>query len=77
MFHVIVCTEDGDHYLESLSEAELLIRLKEEYWGQDVTILKDAPSSLDLQKFSGIIIFRGPLVAPQPKQQTIAWMIPE
>lgn len=59
-FTIISCAEDGDHYIEILSEEMLRNRLKSEFWGSNIQIhTVHERESLNLGYLHGVFIIPG------------------
>jgi hypothetical protein len=74
MIIIISCGEDGDRSIYRMTKAELLTKINEDYWGEDV---KFAPAGEvpDLDYFVGMIVIDGDIVAPQPAKVVTEWTL--
>ncbi len=63
-FFVIYCSEDGDKSLSEFSAEQLTKALEDEDWGENCSF---GNVETDLDYFSGIIIIKGEIVIPKPK----------
>lgn len=69
---VISGTRDGDKYIYRMTKHELLSKLKERHWGEDVKFA-DAGTVPELDGFVGLIVIKGDVVAPRPIDVVKEW----
>lgn len=72
-YFVISTSEDGDVSMDSMDEATLRQRLKENYWGNEPEFLDIGRGVHDLSAKSGLYIIKGEFVIPQPRQVAVDW----
>ncbi len=74
--YFVITAGDGDTYIKQYTKDELLKALAEEYWG-DNTVFLDLTHSMDPDYWpeNGMLIIKGEIVAPTPKDVVTAWDI--
>jgi hypothetical protein len=71
---VIRATEDGEHYVNVLDEADFVERLNTGYYDARVKfydtaeVISSGYSGTDLNSMCGMIVIRGKIVKPVPEQ---------
>lgn len=73
-YFVIMCSEDGEVFVNQLSKFDLLKRIEEKYWGE-VEFIDYIPDSDPQSWGHSVIIIKGNLVLPEPKTKVLKYDI--
>lgn len=67
--YFVISNGDGDTYISMISKEELLIRLNENYWGEDVVFFDEMPSQRDTNYWGEkVLIIKGEVAVPKAKE---------
>ncbi len=66
--YILIRNSEGDTYVTKLTEAELLERIEEQYWGSAVKFLSNVPKDADTNMWpeDAILIIACNIIVPQP-----------
>jgi hypothetical protein len=76
--YFVISPNEGDVMIHPMSQEELIKKLEEEWWGSSVTFINSSNkrmSDLNDWNHTDIMIIKGSVVVPQPKEVVKTYVI--
>jgi hypothetical protein len=75
MSYITIHNGEGDTIVNHLSKGELLKRLKENYWGEDIKFLGNLPNGDTNYWGCNLLIIKGEIVTPKAVEKVVEYDI--